>query len=301
MKIETQRHMLPRSTALSMTAAAALTVMAAAAMPAQADPVLSIGLQEAGVNGGAITPVNGLVGAYGTFSHIDAFGLANPANITPFPTEPLLQGGTIEVSSEPGTLVVWLTTAGNLIGPGGGPPVKAFESSFTQNLLPSGWTVQVDTFLDPADGLFTTAIHGSRTLGFGRRRYAAEPEPLRRGLRTRTRAFFAAGMGSQPAAWSFISSRRPLQHPPHVPEVDPSRMAHGLRRRRHERLRSVLHHLASAHGGRDKSTLSRDRARVASAHARSSVSVAAQRTVSRRVGRQIFCARRPRHARARAR
>ena len=51
----------------------------------------------------------------------------------------------------------------------------------------------------------------------------------------------------------------------------------------------------------DKSTLSRDRARVASAHARSSVSVAAQRTVSRRVGRQIFCARRPRHARARAR
>src|SRR5215475_11047581 len=119
--------------------------------------------------------------------------------------------------------------------------------------------------------------------------------------RTSTRAFFAAGMGSQPAAWSFISSRRPLQHPPHVPEVDPSRMAHGLRRRRHERLRSVLHHLASAHGGRDKSTLSRDRAWVASAYARSSVSVAAQRTVSRRVGRQIFCARRPRHARARAR
>src|SRR5262249_54310314 len=91
---------------------------------------------------------------------------------------------------------------------------------------------------------------GSRTFGFGRRRYAAEPEPLRRGLRTSTRAFFAAGMRTQPAAWSFISSRRPLQHPPHVPEVDPSRMAHGLRRRRHERLRSVLHHLASAHGGR---------------------------------------------------
>jgi len=158
MKTETERHMLPRSTTLGMTAAAALTVMAAAAVPAQADPMLFIGLQQAGVNGGAITPVNGLVGAYGTFSHIDAFGLANPGNVTPFPTEPLLQGGTIEVSSEPGTLVVWLTTAGNLIGPGGGPPVKAFESSFTQSTLPSGWTVQVDTFLDPADGLFTTAI-----------------------------------------------------------------------------------------------------------------------------------------------
>jgi hypothetical protein len=160
MKIETQRHMLPRSTALGMAAAAALTVMAAAAVPAQSDPVLFIGLQQDGVNGGAITmePPSSPPVAYGTFSHIDAFGLANPANITPFPSLPLLQGGTIEVSSEPGTLVVWLTTAGNLIGPGGGPPVKAFESSFTQSTLPSDWTVQVDTFLDPADGLFTTAI-----------------------------------------------------------------------------------------------------------------------------------------------
>src|SRR5215472_13423304 len=35
---------------------------------------------------------------------------------------------------------------------------QKFESSFRQNLLPSGWTVQVDTFLDPADGVFTTAI-----------------------------------------------------------------------------------------------------------------------------------------------
>ena len=137
-------HTLPRSplrsTALGMTAA--LTVMMAAAVPALADPMFFIGLQEAGINGGAITmqPASSPPTIYGTFSHIDAFGLANPANITPFPTEPLLQGGTIEVSSEPGTLVVWLTTAGNLIGPGGGPPVKAFESSFTQSTLPTGWT-----------------------------------------------------------------------------------------------------------------------------------------------------------------
>ncbi len=27
-----------------------------------------------------------------------------------------------------------------------------------KTLLPDGWTVQVDTFLDPADGVFTTAI-----------------------------------------------------------------------------------------------------------------------------------------------
>jgi hypothetical protein len=37
-------------------------------------------------------------------------------------------------------------------------PPTIHESSFRQNLLPDGWTVQVDTFLDPANGIFTTAI-----------------------------------------------------------------------------------------------------------------------------------------------
>ena len=50
-----------------------------------------------------------------------------------------------------------MTASGNL---GANLPLgtQAFESSFRQNLLPDGWTVQVDTFLDPADGVFTTAI-----------------------------------------------------------------------------------------------------------------------------------------------
>ena len=49
------------------------------------------------------------------------------------------------------------TARGNL---GANLPVgtQVFESSFRQNLLPDGWTVQVDTFLDPADGVFTTAV-----------------------------------------------------------------------------------------------------------------------------------------------
>jgi hypothetical protein len=46
MKSETERHMLPQ--ALGMTTAAALTVMVAAAAPAQADRMLSIGLQSPG-------------------------------------------------------------------------------------------------------------------------------------------------------------------------------------------------------------------------------------------------------------
>jgi hypothetical protein len=63
MKTETERHMLPRSTALGMTAAAALTAMVAAAAPTQATQ-LSIGLQETGVNGGAITDPSHFSGTF---------------------------------------------------------------------------------------------------------------------------------------------------------------------------------------------------------------------------------------------
>src|SRR5262245_1420521 len=107
--------------------------------PAQADPVLSIGLQSPG---GPIVMYPG------------------PEGISPdstSPNAPLLQGVSIEVAFTPGTLVVWITGSGNL---GANLPLgtERFESSFRQNLLPDGWTVQVDTFLDPANGIFTTAI-----------------------------------------------------------------------------------------------------------------------------------------------
>jgi hypothetical protein len=157
MKSETERHMLPRSTALGMTTAAALTVMVAAAVPAQGLPIF-IGLQEAGVNDGAITIFNGPQNSpYGTFIHTNNSLVANAEEIPPTPTLPLLSGDTIDVSVIPGTLVVWMTVTGNL---GANLPLgtQAFESSFRQNLLPDGWTVQVDTFLDPSDGIFTTAI-----------------------------------------------------------------------------------------------------------------------------------------------
>jgi hypothetical protein len=144
--------------------AAALTVMAAAAAPSQADPQVLLGEQAVAcsacpnpdVNNGAIDPYRGAT-AYGTFYSTSISGLANPGNIPPTPTFPLLQGATLDASTIPGTLVVWMTTRGNL---GANLPLgtQGFESSFTQNLLPSGWTVQVDTFLDPADGIFTTAI-----------------------------------------------------------------------------------------------------------------------------------------------
>jgi hypothetical protein len=141
-------HMLSR-TPLRFAAlgAAALTVMAAATAPAQADPQLSIGLQ---VNGGAISlcPCSALGGFFSSIN--SGFVTAALATIPP------LVGNTIDVSSTPGTLAVWMTATGNLAS--NVPIPQTFESSFTQNLLPAGWTVQVDTFLDAADGVFTTAI-----------------------------------------------------------------------------------------------------------------------------------------------
>jgi len=153
----TERHMLPRSTALGMTVTAALTVMVAAAVPAQGLPIF-IGQQQDGVNGGAITMFTGPQNSpYGTFIHTNNSLVANPEELPLTPSVPLLSSDTINVSVIPGTLVVWMTVTGNL---GANLPLgtQAFESSFRQNLLPTGWTVQVDTFLDPADGIFTTAI-----------------------------------------------------------------------------------------------------------------------------------------------
>src|SRR2546423_48443 len=92
------------------------TVALSSAAPAQADPSLSIGLQEAGANGGAISmypTASGPNTGYGTFSHSNNIGTANPGEIAPTPTLPLLQGDTIDVSTVPGTLVVWMTANNN--------------------------------------------------------------------------------------------------------------------------------------------------------------------------------------------
>jgi hypothetical protein len=136
-------------------AAAALvsTVALSSAAPAQADPMNWIGLQEAGFNGGAITIYTGPPSAYGTFYESNNSSVPGAAISS---TIPPLVGATIDVSITPGTLVVWMTNTGNLAS--NVPIPQRFESSFTENLLPDGWTVQVDTFLDPADGIFTTAI-----------------------------------------------------------------------------------------------------------------------------------------------
>jgi hypothetical protein len=107
-----------------------------------ADPQLFIGLQQAGVNGGAITIYTGPPTAYGTFFQSNNSGFVTAA----FATIPPLVGDTIDVccnspGTPGGTLVVWMTATGNLAS--NVPIPQMFESSFTENLLPDGWTVQV--------------------------------------------------------------------------------------------------------------------------------------------------------------
>jgi hypothetical protein len=131
MKSEIKRHMLPRSTALGMTVTAALIVMVAAAVPAQAIDLV-IGLQQDGVNGGAITDPPHFSG---TFYNTTNSGVHNPENIGLTPSVPLLSGNAIDATFTSGTLVVWMTVTGNLGVPLGTP---GFESSSTQNLLPDG-------------------------------------------------------------------------------------------------------------------------------------------------------------------
>jgi hypothetical protein len=150
-------HMLPRAPLrFAALGAAALTIMVAATAPAQADAQLFVGLQEAGFNGGAIAipgNFNPATNGYGTFGVSDNSGHCCYPGSGDRPIFNQLLGTTIDVANTPGTLVVWMTTTGHMAFPS-----LDFESSFTQNLLPAGWTVQVDTFFDPADGIFTTTI-----------------------------------------------------------------------------------------------------------------------------------------------
>ena len=120
---------------------------------------ITIGLQQAGVNGGAITtvagPVVGTTGvnslAYGTFTANNVDGTTNP--VLPLPQ--LINSNSLNVSSTTaGTLQVYVTTSG-LTTPVG---ALSLQSSFTTNLLTAGWTVTEQTFLDTANDIFTGAL-----------------------------------------------------------------------------------------------------------------------------------------------
>lgn len=131
---------------------------------AQAD-VISIGLQEAGVNGGAITTVASgatapnttcflsgdciWAGSYGTFAVSNISGLGNP----PLTGPAVLDSSSMNLSSTAaGMLLVYVSETGIAAPASGGLP--NFISTFTENMLSGPITVTQSTYLDAADGTY---------------------------------------------------------------------------------------------------------------------------------------------------
>lgn len=111
--------------------------------------IVSVGLQSPAVNGGAITTVAsnntfaGFVGSYGNFN-LSSFGSTDGLN---FATNTLTVAST-----GGGTLSIYVTASG-VIEPTG---LTSFTSSFANNSMPAGWTLQTQTFLNTNNQVFGT-------------------------------------------------------------------------------------------------------------------------------------------------
>jgi hypothetical protein len=154
------------------TVAAAGVAAALMSTPASA-ALLSIGLQEPGVNLGAITTVAGPTAgsasitnfSYGTFNVNTASGTGNP----PLTDGGLLNSNSLDIETTgTGTLTVYVTSQGNVMGSGSLP--SPFVSTFTSNLLNGAVTsVMEQTFLDAGNGMFalTTPISSATFTAVG--------------------------------------------------------------------------------------------------------------------------------------
>lgn len=125
---------------------------------AHADPIITIGLQETGVNGGHVTveatsstgnvSIAGL--SYGTFNAINVSATGSPTL-----PQPQLDSNTISVSSvSSGILLIYISEQ-NITSPMG---INTFASSFTENLLNGSIaSVKEATYIGPADAVFGSA------------------------------------------------------------------------------------------------------------------------------------------------
>ena len=139
-----------RTLALGSAAVMAAGVMGAG--PAGAASI-SIGLQEAGFNGGAITnegsgfPVVSIAGVkYGTFDLNTVTSTESGFGQVELDSTSLNASATAA-----GTLNVYVTEQGITLN-----QLRYWESTFTENKLPADWSVTEWSALDPANGLFTT-------------------------------------------------------------------------------------------------------------------------------------------------
>lgn len=135
------KHCLPL---LALTIAAILSSVA----PVNAD--VFIKLEQSGF---APEEVSGPIFAafansYGTYDITLAFGSQL--------TQPLTSLATVlSTTDEPNTLTISVSA----IGATGPSSLADFISSFTKITVSAGWTVAIDTYLDPSDTKYGTAIH----------------------------------------------------------------------------------------------------------------------------------------------
>ena len=136
--------------AITKFAVATAAIVSAAAFAGAADATVFIGLQQAGVNGGAITtvasgPAAVFAASYGTFELELITGVPG--------VDPSILGSTTNdtniASTSGGTLDIYVTRDG-IAGP---IPFK-FLSTFTSNALPAGWTVNQTTYVDASNGVY---------------------------------------------------------------------------------------------------------------------------------------------------
>jgi hypothetical protein len=95
------------------------------------------------------TVATGFGGASISGLHDLSMNISASATAAPFlPTGDVLFGNTIDVQSNSVGVNanIWITSLDN-----SGPGIQPFESSFTQNLLGAGWSVQAFTYLDNTD------------------------------------------------------------------------------------------------------------------------------------------------------
>lgn len=115
---------------------------------------ISIGLQESGTNGGAITTEGSgsgnaaFSGSYGSFNINNVSGTGAPA---------LAQGvfntNSLNASTgAAGTLTVYVTDQGVTLA--GLPGTVGFLSSLTENTLTPGWSVTESTYVDQGNGQY---------------------------------------------------------------------------------------------------------------------------------------------------
>jgi hypothetical protein len=141
--------------------AAAAAALSLTAFAGSASAAVVLGLSSDG--GTTIVPgtdLNPLADVLNAFDIFGGFQISTNADIGIAPT--LLNSTTIDtkfVGTAPSTIDIYVTRT-DVLGP---MPAGGYKSSFTNNILPDGWSVRERTYVSGANLLFTGTALGDKT------------------------------------------------------------------------------------------------------------------------------------------